>query len=119
MEDRLAEKLKLAGGVVARQHKKIENRADAVIAREAVIEKKTDKAFLPHETMLDAAEKGLDAFERQLAGLSNDPLQSGEQGTQGEKQTIKPDEVGNVKDLVGDAEVHPIVTAANRQGRPA
>ena len=79
MENRLAEKLKLAGGVVARQHKKIEDRADAVIAREPHLEELTDRAFSPHEAMLDQAEKGLSDLERQLAGLSNDPLQGGEQ----------------------------------------
>lgn len=107
MESRLAEKLKLAGGVVARQHKKIEDRADAIIAREADIERKTDQAFSPHESMLDAAEKGLDALEHQLAGLSNDPLQSGEQPAQGEQQTIKST----------DIEATPIVASINRQGR--
>ena|ERR1700679_2168434 len=76
MESRLAEKLKLAGGVVARQHAKIEKRAEDIIAREQVIARKTDQAFAPHELMLDDAMKGLDELERQLAGVSNNPLQT-------------------------------------------
>lgn len=114
MESRLAEKLKLAGGVVARQHKKIEDRADAIIAREADIERKTDQAFSPHESMLDAAEKGLDALEHQLAGLSNDPLQASQNGLQGENQVIINSGVGREENVFNG--VTP--TAANRQGRP-
>ncbi len=106
MESRLAEKLKLAGGVVARQHKKIEDRDDAIIAREADIERKTDQAFSPHESMLDAAEKGLDALEHQLAGLSNDPLQNGERPAQGEQQTT-----------IESDQHPPLALATNRQGR--
>lgn len=77
MDSRLLEKLKLAGGVVARQHQKIEARADTIIAREQEIERKTDEAFAPHEALLNAAEKGLDDLEHQLAAVSNDPLQTG------------------------------------------
>lgn len=72
--DRLTEKLKTAGAIVGRQTAKIEARADALIAREADIEAKTDKAFSPHEAVLDDAARGLDSLERQLALLSNDPL---------------------------------------------
>src|ERR1700691_1938052 len=72
--DRLSEKLKAASAVVGRQTAEIEARADALIAREAEIEAKTDTAFAPHEAVLDDAAKGLDALERQLALLSNDPL---------------------------------------------
>ena len=88
MQSRLAEKLKLAGGVVARQHVKIEQRAEQIIAREKVIEAKTDRAFAPHEAMLDDAMKGLDDLERQLAGLSNDPLQSSQDTTTKKMQSV-------------------------------
>lgn len=74
--DRLTEKLTQAGGVVARVTAAIEAKADAVIAREAVLNQKTTAAFAPHITMLDEAQAGLDALERQLALVSNDPLPS-------------------------------------------
>jgi hypothetical protein len=75
--DRLTEKLARAAGVAPRQTAKIEARADAIIAREAVLEQHTDKAFAPHETLLDTAESGLDAVERALAVVSNGaPLQA-------------------------------------------
>ena len=73
---RLSEKLAKAAGVAQRQTVKIEARADSLIAREADIEAKTDKAFSPHEAILTDAEKGLEAVERQLALLSNAPLES-------------------------------------------
>lgn len=73
---RLADKLAKAAGVAGRQTVKIEARADSLIAREAAIEAKTDQAFSPHEALLAEAEKGLDAVERSLALLSNDPLES-------------------------------------------
>ncbi len=97
---RLSEKLAAAGAVAKRQHDKIEARADAVIAREADLEKLTDQAFSPHELLLDEAENGLAALEKELAVLSNNPpskLSSGSQGDAGkEKQTITPDQVGDV-----------------------
>lgn len=68
---RLTEKLTQAAGVVARQTVKIEGRADAIIAREGLIERRTDEAFTPHERLLSEAEKGLDAVERALAVVSN------------------------------------------------
>jgi hypothetical protein len=73
---RLSEKLTKAAGVAGRQTVKIEARADSLIAREAVIESKTEQAFAPHEALLSDAEKGLDVVERSLALLSNDPLAS-------------------------------------------
>ena len=72
--DRLTEKLKAAAGVVKRATDNIEARADALIAREAAIAGRTDEVFMPHESILADAEKGLDSVERQLALLSNDPL---------------------------------------------
>lgn len=73
---RLTEKLALAAAVVPRQAAKIEARADALIAREPLIAKKTDDTFAPHEQMLDAAERGLETLDKSLALMSNggDPL---------------------------------------------
>lgn len=73
---RLTEKLQMARGVVGRQTAKIEARADDLIAREEAIEAQTEQAFSGHESILSDAERGLDALERQLALLSNDPLES-------------------------------------------
>lgn len=84
--DRLSEKLAKAAGVAKRQTDKIEARADALIAREADIEKRTDAAFVPHETILGDAERGLDAVEAQLRLLSNDPL-----GSSGDSQEVLQD----------------------------
>ena len=72
--DRLAEKLAQAGGVVARVTKAIEDKADAVIAREAVMVKKAEDAFSGHDAILDDAVKALDALEAKLALVTNDPL---------------------------------------------
>jgi hypothetical protein len=71
---RLTEKLTKAAGVAARQTTNIEARADAIIAREALIEKRTDEAFSGHEDVLTEAERGLDVVERALAVVSNGPL---------------------------------------------
>jgi DNA-directed RNA polymerase subunit L len=70
---RLTEKLKAASEVVGRQTAKIEARADAILAREPLLEHQTDAAFSPHEALLDEAEQGVDALGRQLALLSNNP----------------------------------------------
>jgi hypothetical protein len=70
---RLSEKLAAAAAVAPRQHAKIEERADRVIAREPEIERQTDQAFILHERMLDDAENGLAALERELATMSNNP----------------------------------------------
>lgn len=73
---RLTEKLALAASVAPRQAAKIEARADALIAREAGLEKRTDDVFLPHEQVLDTAEGGLDKLDASLKLMSNggDPL---------------------------------------------
>jgi hypothetical protein len=73
---RLSEKLERARGVVGRQTAKIEARADAILAQEPLLEKQTDDAFAGHEAMLSEAQKGLDALKRELALVSNDPLES-------------------------------------------
>jgi len=70
---RLSEKLAQAAAIAPKQAKKIEDRADAIIAREADIEKRTEEAFTPHEAMLDEAEKGLTDLASQLATMSNNP----------------------------------------------
>ncbi len=72
--DGLMEKLERAAGVAARATKKIEERADALLAREGNIAKRTDEVFAPHEQVLKTAEQGLDKAEAALALLSNDPL---------------------------------------------
>ena len=71
---RLTDKLAAAAGGAKRQTDKIEARADSIIAREAVIERKTDQAFAPHEGILSEAERGLDEVERALGQMSNGPL---------------------------------------------
>ena len=73
---RLTDKLTQAAGVALRQSTKIEARADALIEREAAIERRTNEAFAPHESILSEAEKGLDEVEKQLNLLSNNPLAS-------------------------------------------
>jgi len=88
--DRLSEKLAKAGGVVARVHANIEAKADAVIAREEVLTKRTTEAFSPHHAMLDDAAKGLDALEAQLALVTNDPLPSSGASLEGETASIYP-----------------------------
>lgn len=79
---RLSDKLAQAGGIVARQSKAIEDRADALIAREAVIQDRTNKAFSGHETWIDSTNKDLDALEKQLELLNNAaPLDSSSTGS--------------------------------------
>jgi hypothetical protein len=74
---RIADKLKAAGQVTKRVTDNIEQRADALIAREADINKKTEAAFAPHDAILDEHHKGLDELENSLRLLSNDPLPPG------------------------------------------
>lgn len=89
MQSRLADKLKRAGGIVARQYAKIEARVDNLLEREKAIERKTEQSFAPHESMLNDTEKQLDSFEHELAGLTNDPFQHGEQPEQVEPEPKK------------------------------
>jgi hypothetical protein len=89
---RLTEKLKMASGVVGRQTARIEAKADAIIAREPELEKQTDNAFAKHDALLNDAAKGLDALERELALVSNDPLESSgasQEDGQGASQTFR------------------------------
>jgi hypothetical protein len=72
---RLAEKLKLAGGVAGRLHAKAEARADEVIAREPVITERIEDVFAGHFQHLEDAEKAIDALERDLALMGNEPTQ--------------------------------------------
>jgi hypothetical protein len=87
---RLADKLAQAGGVVGRQTAKIEARADALIAREAAIEKRTDQLFSPHEAIMDSAETGLNDVEKKLALMSNSPLPASTASPQGLPATPPP-----------------------------
>ena len=73
---RLEEKLLEASGAAKRITDTIEARADALIAREASLDRRTDEVFMPHENILQDAEKGLDAAEAALRLLNNDPLPS-------------------------------------------
>jgi len=68
--DKLARAAKVVGSVTG----KLETRADAMIAREAKIDAKTEDAFAPHEALLDMHEKGLQQVEDSLKLLSNAPL---------------------------------------------
>ncbi len=72
--DRLTEKLKAASGVVLRATKKIEERADGLIAREGDIDQKAQKAFAPHEHILSTAESDLQKLEEALGQVTNAPL---------------------------------------------
>lgn len=74
MSSRLADKLARASGAAQRVTATIEARADALLAREQDIDRRTDEVFAPHEGILIDAEKGLDAAENALRLLSNDPL---------------------------------------------
>jgi hypothetical protein len=67
----LKDKLSKAAGVLGRITAKAEARADSVIERETVLEKRIEEAFSPHEALLKDTEKGLDDVERQLALVSN------------------------------------------------
>jgi hypothetical protein len=74
--DRLTEKLTKASGVVARLTRKMETKADELIARESLIDKRTERAFAPHHAMLDTHLKDLDRLEDGLKLVENaDPLQ--------------------------------------------
>jgi hypothetical protein len=70
---RLTEKLAAAAAVAPRQAKKIEARADAIIASEAGLEEMTDDAFSVHEALLDEARKGVQDLKHELATMSNNP----------------------------------------------
>jgi hypothetical protein len=73
---RLTEKLKTAGVVVGEVYKHAEEHADALIARKDLLKGKTTTTFEAHHAALNEAGKALDAFERDLAQVSNDPLGS-------------------------------------------
>ena len=73
---RLDEKLQQAAGVVDRVTVYVEQRADAVIAREAAIKNRTKTIFDAKDAILDDADKGLDGVEAKLALVANDPLPS-------------------------------------------
>jgi len=68
----IAEKLKEAGSVAERVGNKIVERADALIAREHKMDTSIERAFSPHEAVMDANEKGMDDLEKRLSLLSNE-----------------------------------------------
>jgi hypothetical protein len=84
---RLTEKLKQAGGVAGRLHAKAEARADEVIAREPVINERIEDVFAGHFQHLEDAEKALDALERDLAQMGNEPTQSSGRSPDGGETT--------------------------------
>lgn len=90
---RLSEKLKQAGGVAGRLHAKAEARADEVIAREPVITERIEDVFAGHFQHLEDAEKALDALERDLALMGNEPMQSSGGSSQGDAGAITTDRV--------------------------
>jgi hypothetical protein len=71
LPNRLLEKLNKASGVVKRVTDAVEAKADAVIAREQPILDHADKAFAPHMSGLDQADKQLDQVEDALNQMSN------------------------------------------------
>lgn len=68
---RLGDKARAAAAVAPRQAARIEARADAIIALESGIERKTDEAFAPHEALLSEAETALGDVQHALAMVSN------------------------------------------------
>lgn len=69
--DRLTDKWAKAGGVVSRAEKHIEDKLDALIARETAIQQKTEEVFARQNAPIDSAEKALDALDAKLNLLSN------------------------------------------------
>ena len=90
---RLSEKLKAASQVVGRQTARIEAKADAIIAREPELEKQTDNAFALHDALLNDAARGLDALERELATVSNDPLRGSGESSEDDARPITTERV--------------------------
>jgi hypothetical protein len=78
---RLTDKLALAAGVAPKHAAAIEARADRIIAADPEMERMTEEAFLPHESLLDEAQKGLDDLKHQLATMSNLPPLSASEGS--------------------------------------
>ena len=68
---RLDEKFAKAGGVVSRAEKNIEDKLDALIARENEIQQKTEDVFTRQNAPIDEANKALDALDAKLNLLSN------------------------------------------------
>jgi len=73
---RIMDKVTQASAVAQRVTSRIEARADAIIAREPGLDKRTDDAFSPHDAILNDAENTLLVAERALGQMSNggDPL---------------------------------------------
>lgn len=90
---RLDEKWAKAGGVIARSEKLIEDKLDALIARETEIAKKTTDVFARQNAPIDEANQALDALDAKLNLLSNGgpsgPL-PGSGDSQEVKEPVKP-----------------------------
>lgn len=69
---RLTDKLNRVADATGALNSEIEARADKFLQRRDDIRNKTDKAFAPHERLLDEADKGLDVVDAALGQLSND-----------------------------------------------
>jgi hypothetical protein len=72
--DRLSEKVSRASGVVGRLTKKFEVKLDELIARENPVDQRIERTFAAAHGRVDEHLQGLDSLERQLALISNDPL---------------------------------------------
>lgn len=114
---RLTEKLALAAAVAPKHAAAIEARADRIIAQDPEMQRMTDEAFLPHESLLDEAQKGLDDLKHQLATMSNiPPLDSSDGSEKGsEPPKVCPRcQTGSKPRLLGDGNwVHDISVNGN------
>lgn len=94
--DRLTEKLNKVAGLANRVTSKLEERCDLMIEREGAIEQRTNRLFEAKHAILDDAERGLDAIEKHLAILSNDPLGGSGNGSDPSPETHTRDSNGNI-----------------------
>lgn len=67
----LKEKLAQAATIGHEVTKIVGARADALIARKQTVLAHAERAFVPHESMMDAADQGLDMVDSALAVLTN------------------------------------------------
>lgn len=74
MFEHLKEKMARVATSTPELAKRIEARADAYFERVGEIEKKTERNFGRHDSVLDMADAGLDGLEEALRPLSNAPL---------------------------------------------
>lgn len=71
------DKMKAAGNVVADLETYAERKADALIARGAELQAKTDKAFQVHEDRAGQTYDALDRFEHAIDALGNGAPEAG------------------------------------------